>query len=457
MSTPDRVLFVTYCFPPDAAVGGKRPARFCRYLPEFGFAPIVLTIEERFYEVIDRSYPIPGGVELIRTPVLRTPIDLYREWAKRREQKASASEPESKPLNARAATSEAPSVSARSFRAHLNALDMPNENWGWYWYAVDAGKRILREGGVSAIVSTAPPWTCHLIARALKREFRVPWIADFRDPWTFEPWRAQVPAWRDRLDNALEARIVRDADRVVTVVDGVRDEFRRKYSNEPAEKFLTISNGYEGENEYSHAATPQHPRVLLHLGTLYGYRRIDGFCAALSNLVEHGKVNAGDVHVLCVGPVSADIHSQAVAAAPKLIQDGVLEFRPSVPFEEGQRLLRTADVLLLFQGGHKYSVTAKLYEYFAAGKWILAITSSGAISNLLADTGLGFCADPQDVAGIESALLHCLEMPAQLPPDRQEVLRRFHFRNLSKRLAEVLREVSGRQAAGAVGGRDSTH
>ncbi len=445
MSTPERVLFVTYCFPPDAAVGGKRPARFCRYLPEFGFAPIVLTIEERFYEAIDRSYPIPAGTEVVRTSVLRTPIDLYRAWASRRERKASASEPASTPLDAGAAAPQAPAVPARGFRAQLNALDMPNENWGWYWSAVRAGSKILRAGGISAIVSSAPPWTCHLVARALKRRFHVPWIADFRDPWTFEPWRPQVPAWRDRLDNALEAAIVRDADRVVAVVDGVRDEFRHKYADEPPEKFLTISNGYEGEEDGSHAATPHHPRVLLHLGSLYGDRRIDGFCVALSNLIERGKVNAGDVHVLCVGPVSADIRSRAEAVAPQLIQKGVLEFRASVPFEEGQRLLRTADVLLLFQGGHKYSVTAKLYEYFAAGKWVFAVTSTGAISSLLAETGLGFCADPQDVGAIESALLRCLEMPAQLPPDRQEAHRRFHFRNLSKRLAEVIREIAGRQ------------
>src|SRR5215469_18514560 len=74
---PLRILIVSFSFPPDAEVGGKRVARLCRYLPEFGIQPVVLTVDERFYHAVDRSYPVPEGIDLIRTPVMRTPLDWY--------------------------------------------------------------------------------------------------------------------------------------------------------------------------------------------------------------------------------------------------------------------------------------------------------------------------------------------------------------------------------------------
>src|SRR5438105_526438 len=80
------VLFVTYSFPPDAEVGGKRIARLCRYLPEYGIRPIVLTVQERFYERQDPTYPPPLGTWVERTTVLPNPV----EWHRRSKARASS-------------------------------------------------------------------------------------------------------------------------------------------------------------------------------------------------------------------------------------------------------------------------------------------------------------------------------------------------------------------------------
>ena len=438
-SGPDlRVLFITFCFPPDAEVGGKRVARLCRYLPEFGISPVVLTVDERFYQTLDRSYPIPGGVELVRTSVMRTPLDWYGDWARRRLEKRRQTVLSADATPPVASSTQMTPDRTKGLRAHLRALlEMPNENWAWYWHAMKAGEKILRHGDIAAVVSSAPPWTCHLIARSLKRKFGVPWIADFRDAWTFEPWRPVVPAWRDRVDSRMESSIVCEADRVTSVVEGVRDEFRAKYSNVNPEKFLTIPNGFEGEISAS-PPSKHSPRLILHLGSLYGGRRIDTFCEAVLRLIDRGSLTPDSLRIEFVGGIDPSIRAAAERSAATLLRRGILHFRARVPFEEGQKMLRNADLLLVFQGSHRFSVTAKVYEYFVTGTPILAVAKTGAISRLLSDTGVGVCADPDDVQAIETALLRTLEMSACSPHDLEQITRQFHFRNLAGRFADEI-------------------
>src|SRR6516164_1301566 len=80
MQPTPSVLFISYCFPPDAQVGGLRLARFCKYLPEFGFRPIVLTVQERLYENIDHEFPWNRETRVERTEATATPLQLYRRW-----------------------------------------------------------------------------------------------------------------------------------------------------------------------------------------------------------------------------------------------------------------------------------------------------------------------------------------------------------------------------------------
>ena len=74
-----RILLVAFNFPPDAEVGAKRAVGLCRYLPEFGVEPVVLTSEPSFYEARDFSVPDLPGVTVVRAPMLfMTPLDWYR-------------------------------------------------------------------------------------------------------------------------------------------------------------------------------------------------------------------------------------------------------------------------------------------------------------------------------------------------------------------------------------------
>jgi len=441
-----RILFITFCFPPDVEVGGKRVARLCRYLPEFSIRPVVLTVDEQFYHAVDRSYPVPEGIDLIRTPLMRTPLDWYGDWARRRAARRTAGKSPTSETQPIVNGTQKAAGGASGLREHVRALlVMPNENWEWYWHAMRAGEKLLRRGEISAIVSSAPPWTCHLIARRLKRKFGIPWIADFRDAWTFEPWRPTVPKWRDRVDSYMESSIVHEAERVTSVVEGVRDEFRGKYRDIDPEKFLTIPNGFEGQVAATQRSKHS-PRLILHLGSLYAGRRIDTFCWAVSNLIERGCISPDALRIEFVGGIDPAIRAAAEQYGGGLLKRGILNFRSRVPFEEGQNLLRGADMLLVFQGSHRFSVTAKVYEYLATGSPILAVAKTGAISALLSETAAGFCADPDDVEAIETAFMRAWEKPRLPANDIEGIADRFHFRNIASRFAETIFQIGCRKS-----------
>lgn len=243
-----KVLVIAFNYPPDGEVGARRVAGFCRYLPEYGIQPVVLTVEERFYRVRDETVPVPQGVQVVRTS-FDNPLQWYRRlrFHIRRNRKLSVAQEEV----------ESAVTKSRFLRQQLlTLLDTPDEYWGWYFPAIRAAEKLIHTQPIAAVLSTGPPWTPHLIARHLKKKYHIPWLADFRDPWASDPWRRSVPLWRQRIDGRLEASCLRWADLVLSVTDGMRTEFTEQYPSSAA-KFVTLTNGLDGSNSIKPRATPE--------------------------------------------------------------------------------------------------------------------------------------------------------------------------------------------------------
>jgi glycosyltransferase involved in cell wall biosynthesis len=429
MKPTPSVLFVSYCFPPDAQVGGLRLARFCKYLPEFGFRPIVLTVQEQLYEALDHEFPLNRETHVERTEANATPLQLYRRW-----------HPPSNHANG--------SVPVRGKRPgflkrHLFALlGTPDRFWGWYLPAVRAGLRLFRREPIVAMISSGPPWISHLVARRLKRSRPdVRWLADFRDPWALAPTSEEFPGWRKAINRRLEASIVKRADLVICNTDRLSESFRVSYPL-PAEHFFTLTNGFDDSPHLATAASPpDHGRLALHLGDIYDGRRIDTFCRALARLWESNRLDSS-WKVRFVGGVDAGVAEAALRDLPEAAR-GRIQFEPRVGWARGQETLRAADVLLLFQGDTVLQVPAKFYEYLQTGKPIFAVAAPGATTDAIEATGAGLWVDPRDPVRIAETFLRVLE----LPPDVQAEVRhqresRFHYRALTASLAAQVRAVA---------------
>ncbi len=290
---PLRVLVVSYTFPPYAVVGSIRIAQFCRYLPESGIEPIVLTVEERFYESLDRSRsPLPS-LRILRTPRMTTPLEFYA-----RAKRWLTHIPESVSGPSEGETREREAGWLR--RNVIASFEIPDRYWGWYWPAIRCADDFLRRQPVDAVFSSGPPWISHLVARHVKRKFGIPWLADFRDPWASDKPRRKRPAWWHRVTAQFEKSCTQTADRVLCDTDRLRDAFRSQYSNLDPQKFQTLTNGFE-DLPIPTADGNHTRRLLLHLGSVYGHRRIDTFLMALAKLVRSGRLDPASFRVVFQG------------------------------------------------------------------------------------------------------------------------------------------------------------
>jgi glycosyltransferase involved in cell wall biosynthesis len=447
LSSDLRVLIISFAFAPDGEIGAKRVTRFCGYLPEFGIQPIVLTVQERFLIRRDDSFFPPPGVRVERTTVWQNPLQWYAGVKKR-----IAPPPASGNAPPLAISADRPRNGRRGFfRRHLLALlQTPDQFVGWYLPAVKAAERLIEREPIVVIFSSGPPWTNHLVACHLRKKHGIPWVADFRDGWGTS--HLLEASWEREVNARMEASCLRWADLVVCNTEALRKSFVERYPLLQPEKFATLTNGFDnlGASPVLHTAPKQSTRLFLHLGTIYGTRRIDTFCQAVDDLVNAGNLHPSSFKILFQGETDASSVVAVQQRAPGLVRNRCIEFQPFIDnWRQAEELLWSADLLLVFSGS-PLEVPAKFYDYLKTGKPIFAVAEPGALTELLDSTGSGIWADPADPAGIAAGLLRALELPGVTPEEaEQRWSSQFHFRSLTAQLADWIRRLAAQRSKGA--------
>jgi glycosyltransferase involved in cell wall biosynthesis len=387
------VLLVTYHFPPDAGVGALRPQKFAKYLPELGWTPHVLTVHERYYSSLDPSRLADvGSAHVSRTRMLPSPwmaalgarALLFRGLGHGHviQQKVER--------NALMTFAERDQVRddlrSRLRRLVLSLGRMPDDQIGWFPPALARGMQILRGEAIDAVVTSGPPHSCHLIGLWLKRLTGKRWIAELRDPWVGNPGKPQSfhSHVSDRLEARMERAVVRATDAIVLLTDRSRDTFVQRYPAELPGKFVTITNGFDGQDFERLGAVTREPIFsIAHIGTLYFRRSPRGLLDAVSRLIQDGKIPETGIRVVFAGDV-ADGH---LPAAPGPGLAGVVTTTGRIPHQEALAWMCRADLLCLFAQGQPEQIPAKAFEYLAAGPPILAVTGEGATADLVLKSG----------------------------------------------------------------------
>jgi len=407
------VLLVSYHFPPDAAVGALRCQKFVKHLPEYGWAPHVLTVREKYYPRLDPSRL--GDIR--RAPVWRTSIlpnpriaalgfraRLYRALGRDHElqQKTEAATHITFEQKQRVE----PGIWGLLRHTLISLCWLPDEHLGWLPPALIRGIQICRQHGIETLVTSSPPPTSHLIGLWLKRLMGVRWIADFRDPWTRNPARldfSYVPLLH-RLETAMERAVVIGADQIMLVNDRLRHLFERTYSDEPDAKFVTIWNGFDPDDFPSLGEVVRCEEfTLVHVGSLYYRRSPMAFLVAVANLIQEKKISVSEIRVIFIGEIG-DGHQFEAFMAPLGLSAVVTSIGP-VPYGEALAWMRRAHLLLLFAQDQPDQIPGKTFEYIATGTPVLAITEDGATADLVLKTGGQV--SPDDPEMIKQAIYQC--------------------------------------------------
>jgi glycosyltransferase involved in cell wall biosynthesis len=286
---------------------------------------------------------------------------------------------------------------------------IPDKDVNWLPYALRTALKLHWREQFDLVYSTAPPFTGHLVAYLFKKFTGLPWVADFRDPWARAPWKAELMdgTLRGRAAEVLEAKFVRAADRVVLNTDWAAREFSQFYGAEMARKFTVIPNGFDPEDfaEVHFPGQKNGKLIMTHTGSLYRRRDPQHFFNALGQLVATGQIAPKEIEVRFVGGIAAELY-RSFQYGEALQQ--VLKVMPPVSHREALACQAESDVLLILQPGTSVSVPGKIFEYIAMRKKILALTPAGATADVVRNHQLGLVADPEDMAGIQRALMELM-------------------------------------------------
>ncbi len=454
-----KVLMVLFHFPPMGGVSMPRNVFNVRYLPRFGWAPLVLAPRD-----------VGGAIDLDAlalvapdTPILRArslePRHLRGvvSWLRRMartgqpEQGARVAPGNVQQVGGTAGLQRQPSGERAPAHAPLllwrlhRLLAFPDSQVGWLPFAVIAAIRAYRVSPFDVVYSTSAPVTSHLVAGIVKRLTGVPWVAEFRDPWRGNPVTHAIagrgPWLHRRMQARLERWIMRSADQIVFVSPSTTRVYRQRYPD--AATMVTITNGHDRSETIVPAARAERgPYRIVWTGTLDRPNELLVFLQAVDALLMRIPDLAQQLEIDFYGNVSDSCKAiwARFAARDRLVE--AVRFHGFVPRRVALQAVADADAALVMLGsgpGMGQFVPGKLFDYLGQSKEVLAVLPPGDARDILNELQWGVVADP-DVTDIERAIERLTGLP---PPARAaDPEGKYDRIALAGRLADCLRRAT---------------
>lgn len=387
IATNRKVLIIAYAFPPTGGPGVQRPAKFAKYLPQFGWTPIVWSADRveglPRDESLAAELPAQVSVHARTTGGVQAVRRTLRGFIGAHEVNGCGS----------VATKFAAAIDWR-LNAWCASHLVPDDGVSWARRSIRPLLNLIRGEGVELIYSTFSPASSHLLALEIQKQTGLPWVAEFRDLW-LDDGRYRTPSARVRAAHEkLQMETLKRANAVIGVTPR-QTAILASHAPGHSSKFHTVTNGFDPE-DFQNAGQPKRRTdrfVLAHVGR-FDYARTQGsggeFFAALTGFAEKLGANRSRFLLRIIG------HSNA-AARQRLQATGLpCEFVDYVPHGEAVRAMCAADALLLMvpDGANGDTILCgKLFEYLAARRPILVIgPEGGECERVVRECEAGICA-----------------------------------------------------------------
>lgn len=431
------LLYLSYLFPPRAGAGVQRSLKFAKYLPHFGWRPLIIANGARAAD---------GVTQMQDSTLLRDlPPDTIIRYTK----------DETKLQN--------------NFRRWLNPTD--TSAW-WVKPAVETAQELLREHQPSAILLTMSPFTAAEAGIKLKKQTNLPLILDLRDPWALDETKiypTALHAWRDM---AAMSRALHNADLIIMNTPQSAAAVRDTFNLSDSTRIISLTNGFD-EDDFATTSTkvPQaNPDTLriVHTGLFhcewatiwdnllakkgpinhlkYSRRPINLWTRTPRYLLDAMQRANGKFELILVGELTPADKSM-LENSPMRDHIKILGYRSH---DQSVAWLKSADLLFLpnhtpLDDGPALIVPGKTYEYLGANRPILAMGPRGDMRNFIRDTNTGLVLDGDDVSAAAEALnqFHRAKLAGEslYHPDTQAISR-FQRRNLAEQLADELNKLT---------------
>ena len=392
----NRVLIITYYWPPTGGSGVQRWVKFSKYLPAMGWQPVVYTPENPEMLVRDDSLlaDIPPEAEIVKRRIVE-PYGLYRRLVGAGA--AGSEKNEINPLNS--GEKNWKQKLSLFIRSHFF---VPDPRVGWVRPSVRFLKKYLKEHPVDVIVSTGPPHSMHLIGKGVSEATGIPWIADFRDPWTrvFYFKNLELSPKAALRHSRLEQEVLDKARAVIAVTPLVQKDFQMCTGTQVE----MITNGFDEDDFDAVAAAPDGYFNLTHTGLFASDGIPTALWKVLSQMSSADSDFAEQLRIRLAGKVDREVLEslKTYGLAGNVVNLGYLDHKDAVREQKSASLL-----LLPLRKDPEYRKTlpGKIFEYLAADRPVLGIgQEDGVAAQVLKDTGAGEMFDWENEAGIAAVI-----------------------------------------------------
>ena len=373
----EKVLIITYYWPPAGGPGVQRWLKFVKYLRDYGIEPVVYVPENPHYPLLDEglSVEIPRNLEIIRKPIFE-PYSIASLFSKKDTEKISSG---------LIPDEEKQGLLQKMMLYIRGNYFVPDARKFWVKPSVEFLLEYLEDNTIRTVITTGPPHSLHLIGMGLKEELDIRWIADFRDPWTSIGYHDQLKltSTTKEIHKEMESRVLKVADQIITTSFTTKREFK-EITTTP---ITVITNGYDVE-KIDRPGLDEHFSIS-HIGSLLAGRNPQNLWKALAELISENEDFRNDFRLKLVGAVGEGVLESIKSAGleARLELCGYVSHKRALEMQQASQLLLLIEIDSVETTG---IIPGKLFEYMAANRPILAVGPANAdIQKIITETNTG--------------------------------------------------------------------
>ncbi len=387
-----KVLIITYYWPPAGGPGVQRWLKFVKYLRDFDIDPIVYIPENPNYPILDESLTreVPEDIQVLRRPIFE-PYGLASIFSKKKAKRISAGIIQKE---------EKQSVLEKLMLWIRGNLFIPDARKFWVRPSIEFLSGFIEETKVKTIITTGPPHSVHLIGKGLKAKYDVQWIADFRDPWTSIGYhhKLRLTKLAQSKHQKLERMVLNTADKI-TVTSGTTKKEFEEISPKPIK---VITNGFDGKPK---TETLDADFTISHIGSLLTDRNPECLWQVLKELVDENKSFKERLKIQLIGVVGEEVWQsiQKHELEPFVKKYGYVSHDEVLKLQSKSQVLLLLEIDALRTTG---IIPGKFFEYLNAKRPILGIgPKDWEVASIVTETKSGLVLTPQATSELKDVLL----------------------------------------------------
>ena len=421
-----KVLVITYYWPPSGGAGVQRWLKFVKYLPNYNYKPVIYTVENGEYPVLDSSLSkdVSSKIKILKSKIWE-PYSLYKIFTGRKKKEK---------INSSFLTQKKRNKFLQNISIWIRGnLFIPDARRFWIKPSINYLTNFLINNPVDIIISSGPPHSTHLIAMELQKRFQIKWLADFRDPWTNIDFYKdlKLTKWADNKHKALERAVLKNTDMVLTIGNQLKKELLALGSKEVE----VVENGYDPEDfPINSSLELDTDFTIAHIGTFSPSRNHEILWKVLKKICNENEAFNNKLKIKLIGNIDFSVLKSIsnFGLENHLKKLGYISHNDVINEQKKSR------VLLLMVNNTPNSrgiITGKVFEYMASNRPILVIgPEDGDLANIIRQTNTGFVTGFDNEIKLEESILKLFKNKENFDSN----LKMYSRENLTKKLSSIL-------------------